>query len=133
MANQNRIGARGDIHLEHGKCNKEVGKDGLEKLATSTTPQEYISNKDCTLDVQINIEKFGQVLQDGINNTKEMAETWKWSNDNQELNWRDTPCSLRISYDKNSNIFKIHVWNELTKLWLRLSLTKKEILQILEG
>lgn len=137
MANENtspRLGTHGNIQLLEG-CNKGIGSSGLQQLGKKdpATPQEYVSSVGNTIDTQINIKKFGEVFQDGLDNTKEMAAKWNWKNDNQELNWRDKPASLRISYDSNKQEFKVQVWNDLIQVWARLSLTKEEILKIIEG
>lgn len=133
MANENqRIGNNGGISLIVGGCSPEIGNHGLE-LLPGGKPKEYLKSTDCSLDIQINIEKFGKVLQDGLDNTAEMADKWGWKNNHNELNWRDTPCSLRISYDPGIQTLKIQVWNELIQTWARLSLSKQEILKIMEG
>ena len=138
MANENtspRLGTHGNIQLLEQGCNKRMGSSGLEPLGEkdSATPQEYISMVGNTIDTEINIKKFGEVFQDGLDNTKEMAAKWNWKNDNHELNWRDKPASLRISYDSNKQEFKVQVWNNLIQVWAGLSLTREEILKILEG
>ena len=127
-----RLGNHGEIYLSKDECNPELGNDNLEELPGGS-PREYVKRTKCSLDIQINIKKFGEVLQDGLDNTKEMAELWGWNNDHHELNWRDTPCSLRISYNKVNDIFKVQVWNELIQIWTKLSLTKAQMLKILEG
>lgn len=139
MANEksNRLGNHGSVELLTEGCNSDLGNKGLVVL----TPEikgvkgttEYISNKNNSLDIQLNIEKLGKVFQDGLDNTKEMAEKWNWHKDNNELNWRDTPCSLRVSYDQKAGMLRIQVWNELIQTWARLSLTKEQILKIIEG
>ena len=136
MANEksnHRLGTHGNITLRKDGCNSEIGKKGLEKLGDSQGIIEYVSGKNNTLDIELNIKTLGNMFQDGLDNTKEMAEKWNWHKDNHELNWRDTPCSLRISYNPTTSIFKIQVWNELIQTWARLSLTKDEILKIIEN
>lgn len=135
-----RLGQRGNIKIQMGGCNPDIGKDGLEVLhqeddltGSDKEVTEYVSSKNNTMDIQINIPKFGQVLQEGLDNTKEMAEKWNWKDDNGELNWRDTPCAVRMSYDQKKDQFNIHTWNELLFTWVHLSLTKAEMLKILEG
>lgn len=132
-----RLGTRGDIQIPKRGCPGEpvIGSDKLEKLP-GLSPHgmaEYISGKNHQSDIQINIRKFGQVFQDGLDNTKEMAEKWNWRSNNDELNWRDTPVELRISYDSNKNQFRVQVFNELFQIWIRLSLSKEEIQNILAG
>jgi len=128
-----RLGERGDIQLARGGCSPEVGKSGLEPMDSVDSPTQYISDTGKhSIDVQLNIKKFGQVLQDGIDNTKEMAHAWNWHSDSNELNWRGKPCTLRTYYVKETNTFHVHVWNELLQIWINLSLTKDEILKILD-
>ena len=131
--NMKRIGEKGDISLIRGGCNPELGLTGLEKISLSSeNPTQYLSNTGKHfIDVQLNIKKFGEVLQDGIDNTKEMAKAWNWHSDSDELNWRGKPCTLRTFYNKNTEIFQVHVWNELLQIWINLSLTKDEILKII--
>lgn len=133
-----RLGTHGDIQLLKRGCNNGdpvIGSEKLEKLPHLSLHGlvEYISGKNHQSDIQINTRKFGQVLQDGLDNTKEMAEKWNWLSDNNQLNWRDTPVELRMSYDSNKNQFRVQVWNELFQIWIRLSLSKEEIQKILEG
>lgn len=131
-----RLGTYGNIQLLEGGCNDGIGSKGLEKLGESDgpdNPQQYISSVNHKVDTQINIRKFGEVLQDGLDNTKEMAVKWNWKSDTHELNWRDSPASLRIHYDPKKQILRVQVWNELIQVWAWLSLTKEEILKILEG
>lgn len=132
-----RLGTHGDIQILKRGCNGDpvIGSDKLEKLPNLSSHGlvEYISGKNHQSDIQINTKKFGQVLQDGLDNTKEMAEKWNWRSDNDQLNWRETPVELRISYDSNKNQFRVQVWNELFQIWIRLSLSKEEIQKILEG
>jgi len=130
-----RLGTHGNIQLLEGGCNVGIGSKGLEKLGSSDpgNPQQYVSSVNHKIDTQINIKKFGEVLQDGLQNTKEMAAKWNWKSDTDELNWRDNPCSLRIHYDTKKQILRVQVWNELIQVWAWLSLSKEEILKILEG
>ena len=131
-----RLGARGNIQLLKEGCNVEIGSKGLEKLGGSDgpdDPQQYVSSINHKVDLQINLKKFGEVLQDGLENTKEMAAKWNWKSDTDELNWRDTPASLRIHYDPKKQMLRVQVWNELFEVWAWLSLSKEEILKILEG
>jgi len=129
-----RLGTHGNIQLLKKGCNKGVGSKGLEKLGDSPDdPQQYVSSVNHKVDTQINLKKFGEVLQDGLQNTKEMAAKWNWRSDTDELNWRDNPCSLRIYYDSKKQILRVQVWNELIQVWAWLSLTKAEMLKILEG
>lgn len=130
-----RVGIHGNIKALKTGCNDEIGSKGLEKLGekTSRHPQEYVSTIGNTIDTQINIRKFGEVFQDGLDNTDEMATKWNWKDNNHELNWRDKPISLRISYDSDKQELKVQVWNELIQVWARLSLSRNEILKILGG
>lgn len=69
-----RLGEKGEIDLVRGGCNPELGLTGIDELLGGN-PKEYISNTGKhSIDVQLNIKKFGEVLQDGIDNTKEMAK-----------------------------------------------------------
>jgi len=137
MANENsghRLGNNGNIQLLEGSCNVGIGSKGLEQLGEKDqNPTQYISCVNHKIDTQINIKKFGEVFQDGLDNTREMATKWNWVSDNNELNWRDKPASLRIHYDPKKQILRVQVWNELIQVWAWLSLSKEEILKILEG
>lgn len=130
-----RLGERGNISIPTGSCNKDIGLTGLEpmRLAEQGETQEYL---DVTgrhrIDTQINTRKFGEELHNGILNTKEMAKAWNWHSDSDELNWRNKPCALRISYDNTRMRFEIHVWNELTQIWISLALTKEDLDKIIQ-
>lgn len=129
-----RLGTHGNIELLKEGCNVGIGSKGLEQLGEDDqSPRQYVSSVNHTIDTQINIKKFGEVLQDGFYNTKEMATKWNWKSDHNELNWRDKPASLRIHYDPKKQILRVQVWNELIQVWAWLSLSKEEILKILEG
>lgn len=128
-----RLGTHGNIQLVQDGCNDIIGKNGLEQLGEKDNPIQYVSLVNHKIDTQINIKKFGKVLQDGLDNTKEMATAWNWKTDHDELNWRDTPAALRIHYDPKKQILRVQVWNELIQVWAWLSLSKEEILKILEG
>ena len=131
--NGQKLGTKGNINLSKN-IDEDIGTHKLELLpGPESDIKEYHSNTGNKLDIQINIPKFGEVLQDGLDNTKEMAEKWGWNDNNHELNWRDTPCELRLSYDPKTDKFNIQVWNELIQIWTYLSLTKEEILKVLEG
>jgi len=129
-----RLGTHGNIQLLKEGCNIEIGSNGLEQLdKKGQNPTQYVSSVNHKIDTQINIKKFGEVLQDGLDNTKEMAAKWNWKLEHDELNWRDNPISLRIHYDPKKQELRIQVWNELIQIWAWLSLSKEEILKILEG
>ncbi len=129
-----RLGTYGNIGLLKESCNPVIGSKGLEQLGKKDeNPTQYVSSVNHKIDTQINIKKFGEVLQDGLDNTKEMATKWNWKSDHDEYNWRDKPASLRIHYDPKKQILRIQVWNELIQVWAWLSLSKEEILKILEG
>ncbi len=128
-----RLGERGDIDISEGGCNADLGHNGLEIMPHSGSYDEYL---DVTgrhkIDIQLNIQKFGEQMHNGLLNTKEMAHKWNWKSDSDELNWRNKPCALRIGYNKGLNIFKVQVWNDLLQVWIKLALTKEDILKILE-
>ena len=130
-----RLGERGNFSIPRGKCNPDVGHIGLEPLTMVdvTGVQEYL---DMTgkhhMDIQINIPKFGEQMHNGILNTREMAKAWNWNSDSDELNWRNKSCALRISYDKVKKDFKVQVWNDLMQIWIHLSLTKEDLMKIVE-
>ncbi len=129
-----RLGNHGNIQLLEEVCNVGIGSKGLEQLGKKDqNPTQYVSSVNHIIDTQINVKKFGEVLQDGLNNTKEMATKWNWVSDCNELNWRDKPASLRIHYDPKKQILRVQVWNELIQVWAWLSLSREEILKILEG
>lgn len=129
-----RLGEKGNISIPTGKCNPDTGRTGLELLGDGTNGlQEYVdvSGKH-RVDVQINIPKFGEEMHNGILNTKEMAKAWNWHSDSDELNWRNKPCALRISYDRTKNDFKVQIWNDLLQVWIHLSLTKEDLEKVIE-
>ncbi len=129
-----RLGAHGNIQLSEKGCNAEIGSSGLEPLhRDGENLTQYVSKFKHQIDTQINIKKFGEVLQDGLDNTKEMAAKWNWKSNNNEFNWRDKPVELRIYYDPKKQMLRVQVWNELIQVWVSLSLTKSEILKILDG
>ncbi len=127
-----RLGERGDIDISEGGCNADLGHNGLEIMPHGGSYDEYL---DVTgrhkIDIQLNIQKFGEQMHNGLLNTKEMAHKWNWKSDCDELNWRNKPCALRIGYNKGLNIFKVQVWNDLLQIWIKLALTKEDILEIL--
>jgi hypothetical protein len=126
--------SQGGINLKRG-CNPGVGDKGLEILAPHAdgTRTEYISNRDNTMDIQISIPNFGKAFQEGLDNTKKLATENQWHNDHDSLNWRDTPCSLRMSYDSKNDRFNVQMWNELLQVRTHLSLTREEIQKVLKG
>lgn len=129
-----RLGEKGNISIPMATCNPNTGRIGLEILGENADGSpEYIdiSGKH-RVDVQINIPKFGEEMHNGILNTKEMAKAWNWHSDSDELNWRNKPCALRISYDRTKKDFKVQIWNDLLQVWIHLSLTKEDLEKVIE-
>ncbi len=130
-----RLGERGNIGIQESGCNKDIGLNGLEILPPKQSKNnQYVDvSGSHIVDIQINIKKFGEEIHNGLLNTKEMAKKWNWHSDSDELNWRNKPCAIRLSYNKEKNIFKVHIWNELLQIWTYLSLTKEDIQRVLDN
>jgi len=126
-----RLGEKGNISIPTEGCNRDVGIHGLEPLGINGIDLVDKTGRN-RIDMQINIKTFGEELPNGIANTKEMAKAWNWHSDSDELNWRNKPCALRISYDNEKEVFKVHVWNNLTQIWIYLALTKDDLEKILQ-